>query len=256
MKRIFAVGLFALFSIVPASNTPAEENDPLAIAPTQYTADMVVTHKTGPPMTMHVYVDGNKRREDRDVHGGIINILRGDLDKRYMLTVSSKLYVEGRLNPRMVQSSSDWGKQMGLLPEKLGTEEVNGELCDKYRYDTDKIKTPIPLLRRHGPMSRHPVNGFIWVGQSTHMIVKSETPAMTTEWKNIKLGPPDASVFELPADYKKAEPRQPAQIKPEEEKSGDDSPSPAPSPNGEKPDQQKSDSGKSGADKSGDQNKS
>jgi hypothetical protein len=254
MKRIFGVGLFALVSTMLASNAPAEQGDnPLANAPTQYSADMVVTRKAGVsgvptsahappsmpgPMSMHLYVDGNKRRTDRDINGGVTTILRGDLNKSYTLKVSSKTYVEGPLDSRVLKSGADFGKSIGVL-EKVGTEEVNGEVCDKYSFGSDTSKT-VP-----GPMNRGP-SRFIWVGQSTHMMVKSDNPSYTVEWKNIKLGPPDASVFEVPADYKKIERATSPQGKPDEEKSeatpsgelrsGDESPSPAASPAGEKSD--------------------
>ena len=80
------------------------------------------------------------------------------------------------------------------------------------------------------------MTGFIWIGQTTHMLVKSESAGSTAEWKNIKVGPPDASVFELPVDYKKQEvgAGRPTQMRPmvpklEVPKSGGESPSPTPS---------------------------
>jgi hypothetical protein len=231
MKRIFLVGLFALLSTIPAFKASAGEGDnPLANAPTQYSADMVITRKAVRPTSMpapapmHVYVDGNKRRTDRDIQGGIISILRGDVNKRYILTVSSKTYIEAPLTPGMLEPITASGKKMGIQ-EKVGTEEVNGELCDKYRLGSDTGKTP--QTRQPGPVDSGRPRGFIWVGQSTHMIVKSDNSNYTVEWKNIKLGPPDASVFEVPADYKKAEQATPAPETPEE------SPSPTASPTGE-----------------------
>jgi hypothetical protein len=229
MKRIFVVGLFAILSTMPAFNTSAEEgDDPLANAPTQYSADMVITRKAVRPTSnpapgpMHVYVDGNKRRTDRDIQGGVITILRGDVNKRYTLTVSSKTYIEAPLTPGLLEPVTASSKKMGIR-EKVGTEEINGELCDKYRLGSNTGQT----LGQHGPVDSGRPRGFIWVGQSTHMIVKSDNSNYMVEWKNIKLGPLDASVFEVPADYKKAEQATPAPETPEE------SPSPAASPTGE-----------------------
>jgi len=239
MKRLMSAGLFALVSILPAFSAPAEETtDPLANAPTQYSADLVVTRKVGPPtpMTMKVYVDGNKRRTETGTAGNII-ILRGDLSKRYVLTPNSKTYVEAPLDPRMLESPKDWAKRMGLVQEKVGTEDVNGETCDKYSYASDPKKMSMGQVK---PMpATRAMTGFIWVGQTTHMLVKSENPVTSAEWKNIKIGPPDASLFELPADYKEAEAgagrpfqmqpqaQKPEEQKSEEQKSGGQSPSPA-----------------------------
>jgi len=237
MKRIFVVGVFAILSTMPAFNGSAEEgDDPLANAPTQYSADMVITRKAGRPTSMpapapmHVYVDGNKRRTDRDIQGGVITILRGDVNKRYILTVSSKTYIEAPMDPKMLGPVTASGKKMGIQ-EKVGTEEINGELCDKYSLGSNKGKTP--QTGQRGPIDTGLPRGFIWVGQSTHMIVKSDNARYTVEWKNIKLGPPDASVFEVPADYKKAEKATPSEVTPEESPS----PSPAASPTGEKSDE-------------------
>jgi len=243
MKTLMSAGLFALASILPAFSAPGEETtDPLANAPTQYSADLVVTRKAGPPMpmTMKVYVDGNKRRNEREGNGGQIIILRGDLSKRYVLTPATKTYVEAPLDPKMLESPNDWAKRMGLVHEKVGTEEINGETCDKYQYSSDPNKTA------NGQNQRMPavraMTGFIWVGQMTHMLVKSENQVTSAEWKNIKVGPPDASLFDLPADYKKTEATQPFQLRPrgqkpqeqsEEQKSGGQSPSPAVSPSPE-----------------------
>ena len=247
MKRPISAGLFALVFVLPAFSAPAEETtDPLANAPTQYSADLVVTRKVGlsKPMTVKVYVDGNKRRTEQEANVENIVILRGDLSKRYILNPSSKSYMEGPLDPRMLESPSDWAKRMGIVHEKVGTEDVNGETCDKYRYTSDPKKMANGQTKPTIPAMRGPVTGFIWVGQTTHMLVKSENAGSTVEWNNIKLGPPDASLFELPPDYKKSEAGRPSLLTPEapksqdqkseeqkpgEIKSGDQSPSPTPS---------------------------
>src|SRR5215471_17824613 len=119
MKRLMSAGLFTLVSILPAFSAPAEETtDPLANAPTQYSADLVVTRKAGPPrpMTIKVYVDGDKRRTEQGIGGNIV-ILRGDLTKRYILTPSNKTYMEAPLNPRMLEGPNDWAKRMGVSHE-------------------------------------------------------------------------------------------------------------------------------------------
>jgi hypothetical protein len=205
MKRLISAGFLTLVSILPAFSAQAEEtkDNPLANAPTQYSCDLVLSRKAGPPMTMHIYVDGNKRRTERDGAGGNIVILRGDLNKRYILTPASKTYLEGALDPRMLESPADWAKRMNIVHEKVGTEDVNGETCDKYSY-TSGAPTPATQNKPAMPAMRS-MTGFIWIGQTSHMLVKSENAGSTAEWKNIKVGAPDASLFELPADYKKQE---------------------------------------------------
>jgi hypothetical protein len=103
------------------------------------------------------------------------------------------------------------------------------------------------------PRPQGGVSGFIWVSQSTHMLVKSENSVTTAEWKNVKIGSPDSSVFEIPADYKKQEtPSGVGAQKPESEKSpGEKSGEQKPSeqkPNEENSNGQKSDGNKSSGD--------
>ena len=140
----------------------------------------------------------------------------------------------------MLESPNDWAKRMGLVHEKVGTEDVNGETCDKYSYTSNPKKMATGQNKPMMPAMRGPMTGFIWVGQTTHMLVKSENAGSTAEWKNIKVGPPDASLFELPPDYKKSETGRPALLRPEAPKSQD----------------QKSEEQKPGELKSGDQSPS
>ena len=260
MKRLISAGFFVLASILPAFSAPAEgtNDNPLANAPTQYSADLVISRKTGAPMSMRIYADGNKRRTEGVGNGGNIVIVRGDLSKRYILAPANKTYMEAPMDPRLLESPADWAKRMGIVHEKVGTDDVNGETCDKYSYNSDPTKTANGQNKPMVP-GRNMMTGFIWISQTTHMLVKSESAGSTAEWKNIKVGPPEASVFELPADYKKQEMGRPAQMgpmapkfgvqKPGELKSGGESPSPTPStsPAGE----QKSEEQKPGELKSG-----
>ena len=136
MKRLFAVGLFTLLSINPLFTAPAEDksDNPLADAPTQYSADLVVSRKVGTPVNMRVYFDGNKRRTEQSANAGTIVILRGDLGKRYILNTGAKTYMEMPLDPRMLESTAEWSKRLGIVHEKVGTEDINGETCVKYPF--------------------------------------------------------------------------------------------------------------------------
>ena len=256
MKRLFAVGLFTLFSINPLLTAPAEEkiDDPLANAPTQYSADLVVSRKVGAPVTMRVYSDENKRRTEQGqgANGGTVIILRGDLGKRYILNLSTKTYAELPLDPKMLESTSAWSKRLGIVHEKVGTEDLNGETCDKYHFSLDQ-KSQEPQNRPLMPRPQGEISGFIWVSQSTHMLMKSENSVTTAEWKNVKIGSPDSSLFEVPADFKKQEtPNGFGAQKPESEKSpgekSGEQKSTEQKPNEENSNGQKSDENKSNGD--------
>jgi Domain of unknown function (DUF4412) len=256
MKRLFALGLFTLLSINPLFTAPAEEkiDNPLANAPTQYSADLVVSRKVGTPVTLRVYSDGNKRRTEQaqGPNGGTIVILRGDLGKRYMLNPGTKTYAELSLDPRMLESTAEWSKRLGIVHEKVGTEDLNGETCDKYHFSLEQ-KSQDPQNRPLLPRPQGEISGFIWVSQSTHMLMKSENSVTTAEWKNVKIGSPDSSLFEVPADFKKQEtPNGFGAQKPESEKSpgekSGEQKSTEQKPNEENSNGQKSDGNKSNGD--------
>jgi hypothetical protein len=255
MKRLFAVGLFTLLSINPLFTAPAQEkiDNPLANAPTQYSADLVVSRKVGTPVTLRVYSDGNKRRTEQPQgqNGGTVVILRGDLGKRYILNPGTKTYAELPLDAKMLESTAEWSKRLGIVHEKVGTEDLNGETCDKYRFSVDQKSQD--AQKQQMPRPQVGVSGFIWVSQSTHMLLKSENSITTAEWKNVKIGSPDSSLFELPADYKKQETfngagaQKPESEKSPGEKSGEQK-SPEQKPNEENSNGQKSDGNKSNGD--------
>jgi hypothetical protein len=154
----------------------------------------------------------------------------------------------------MLESAADWSKRLGIVHEKVGTEDLNGETCDKYHFSLDPGKSQNGQNQPSMPKAQQPVSGFIWVSQSTHMLMKSENPVSTAEWKNVKLGSPDSSLFEIPADYKKQETPsglsmpKPGNEKSEGDKSGEQKPSGEKTPE-ENSNGQKSDSDKSGGDK-------
>ncbi len=129
-----------------------------------------------------MYVDGAKRRtEQQNSNGELVVILRGDVNMMYTVLVARGLYRVSAFDPKSIKSFdvSELAKEIGVTGERFGTETINGEVCDKYRY-----------------------SGFIWVNQSTHLPVKSETATATTVWQNLNLGPQEPSLFVPPADYK------------------------------------------------------
>src|SRR5258708_34037019 len=127
MKRLFGVGLFTLLSINPLFTAPAEEksDNPLADAPTQYSADLVVSRKVGTPVNMRVYIDGNKRRTEQAANSGTIVILRGDLGKRNILNTGAKTYMEMPLDPRMWKQTAERSNRLRIVAENVGTVRLN-----------------------------------------------------------------------------------------------------------------------------------
>jgi hypothetical protein len=203
MKRLFVPSLFFSLVVMTAFQTEAQTGaNPFAGAPSQYSVDVVTTREAGTPFLIRMYVDGTKRRTEQETNnGGLVVILRGDVNMMYTVLVARKLYRVSSFDPNSIKSFdvSELAKEMGVSREKVGTETINGEVCDKYHYSSDPVK-------EHGStksgQSHRSSSGFVWISQSTHLPVKSETDTATTVWRNLNVGPQEPSLFMPPTDYK------------------------------------------------------
>jgi hypothetical protein len=210
MKSLSCIWALSLISTVFSGIARGQFAD----EPKQYSYQMVTNSKDGHSTTMMMYVDGDKRRVDTEMGAKhAILIYRGDQGKSYVLLPEQKSYLESPLNPQLLQrfkNPLEFAKQRGGVFEKVGTEELNGEPCDKYSwsYARPSVKDPnkpstnpkVPLL----PNDRSTTpSGTTWISQKTHLPVKSQTERFTMETKDAKLGPPDATLFEVPSDFKK-----------------------------------------------------
>jgi hypothetical protein len=172
--------------------------NPFAGTPTRYSVDVVTSQKAGRTFTMRVYVDGNRRRTEQDTDNGrLVLILRGDLNLMYTIIVSRKAYRVRPLDPSLLKSLDAYELAKGMLisPEKIGTETVLGQTCDKYRFSSAPVKA------QGNQETESATTGVIWISQSTHLPVMSQTADATTEWENLDVGPQDSSLFSPPADF-------------------------------------------------------
>jgi hypothetical protein len=165
--------------------------------------------------TSRVFIarDGDLRREDYELTPGV-NIsflqLRG---AHYRLLHSKKLYAEfsdeesegappvqnGHVPPDFSPDKLN-AARAGARYEKLGAEEVNGRMTTKYS---------VRLINKAGLAEDDGTKNFIWFDESLGVPVKTETNSssgarMTVELRDIKLEV-DASLFALPADYKRVD---------------------------------------------------
>lgn len=203
MKRLFAPGLFLSLIITTAFLAKAQTTaSPFAGAPSQYSVDVVTTPKSGTPFLIRMYADGAKRRTEQQTNNGeLVVILRGDVNMMYTVLVAQRLYRVSRFDPKSIKSFDvfELAKESGVTGERVGTETVNGEVCDKYHFSSDAGKEQGSTKSGE---SHLPTSGFIWVSHSTHLPVKSETATATTVWQNLDLGPQEPSLFIPPSDYK------------------------------------------------------
>jgi len=119
-----------------------------------------------------------------------ITIVRYDRKVMWILMPDQKMYMEmANLGP-----GADWSKLEGakVQRESLGTEQVGPYHCDKSRVRVTyegHMYTSIEWAAKE-------LNGFIVKSQG-------EKGEWTTEYQNIRLGPQDPSLFEIPSGYHK-----------------------------------------------------
>jgi hypothetical protein len=201
MKLLFLLSASAFLSFGIGLEAKAQANDnPFTGAPTQYRVDVVTTQRNGAVLKMRLYVDGNKRRTDQETKNGLlILILRGDTNLMYNVIVSRKAYRVGLLDQNVLKSLANYElpKDMLQSSQKVGTEMVKGQLCDEYKFSIATGKT----TGNADPNSE--TAGHIWISQSTHLPVASETLSAETEWENLDIGAQDPSLFKPPADFQR-----------------------------------------------------
>jgi len=121
-----------------------------------------------------------------------ISIMRLDKKVVWNLMPDQKMYME---LPFMGSADvASMAKDATIEKEPLGSEQVGAYHCDKYRVKATyegKVYTSIEWDAKE-------LNGFA---------VKKgdEKGAWTTEYQNVRLGPQDPSLFEVPAVYKKVD---------------------------------------------------
>lgn len=178
--------------IVAASITLALVYNFLSFA-AEFSADLI--QKTpGQTMTGKVFVKGKNMRMEMNTPGGaVVNIVLPDEGKALMLRPKEKMYMEMSANASAAVSSApdeDWEKK--ATRKHLGTENMNGYLCDKYEiiyHDKSMGKTTQWI----SPKLSYPIK----------MVHQGQQGEVITEYKNIKENGISDSLFQVPAGYQK-----------------------------------------------------
>jgi len=179
MRRmlIFSVIFSVSLAVAVFSGTPC-----VAV---EFSADMVIVPKGDEPMKGKIFVKGDKVRQETTEEDEIqIMIIRPDKKVTWMITPEEKTYME------MPYQSSDktfeeWTAEKEKNAKFLGEETVSGMPCKKFEVIEDGEKT------------------LFWLSKQFAFPIKVEDSEVTMEYKNIKLGSLDESLFELPAGYER-----------------------------------------------------
>jgi len=172
------------------------------MGPSPFSADMSVKSKSSEKMTGKFYFSGQKLRMDMNTQGGTFAMIHDMPGKvTYMLMPQQKMYMEMHDGQnQMARRGPDLKNLKSFDPdhpcssmedttcEKVGSENVNGRSTDKWLF-TDK---------KNGSV----VN--VWIDKKLHFPIKTEEKdGSEMEFTNIQEGPAAASMFEIPAGYRK-----------------------------------------------------
>ena len=164
--------------------------------PAEFSADMVSSH-LGQRTQNKVYVKGQKLRvEVVSPEGGAATIMDLEKGTMIMLMPQEKTYMElsgSAAQPQMAQFATAEDDIAQIADKRnLGTEKINGYLCDKYEivyHDTSLGKMTSWFSKKLGlPL------------KTVHQIDDGE---MVTEYTNIHEGRVSDSLFQVPPGYQK-----------------------------------------------------
>jgi hypothetical protein len=177
MKKI-AVVLTVLASIVLAGAAEALE----------FSADMVST-AAGRSATGKMFVANDKVRMEM---AGAISITRIDKKLVWLVMPDQGMYMEQPFDPMKIAGATE--KMPGEIERTfLGEESVNGRNARKYRVTYSTAGRRDTVLQ--------------WVDIQSGIPVKTsaEDGSWSVEYKNLRVGPQDTALFEMPQGYTKFE---------------------------------------------------
>jgi hypothetical protein len=160
------------------------------LAPLSYAADFsasVVSTMRNKSTTAKMYVSGDKSRMEMT---GAIAINRLDKKVVWMLMPQQNMYMEQQLDLSTAASIKD--KVVGETSRKVvGNEVISGVKTTKYlvTYKTAKLEESL----------------YQWIDEAKHIPVKTAAidGTWSTEFRDIKSGPQDPKLFEIPGGYQK-----------------------------------------------------
>jgi hypothetical protein len=158
-------------------------------AEAEFGADLCITVPTGVTMKGKVFVKGPKRRNEMLMMGReAITILRQDKKVTWILLHASKEYREVPLKFDPLHPGPD----SPYDTKEVGNEKANGYDCKMILY-TFKDPERGSVLTWDAPELKTAVR----------YQVKSKLEAVvnTTDYRNVKLGPQEDSLFEIPDGY-------------------------------------------------------
>jgi hypothetical protein len=171
-----------------------------AAPPDNFTATMVMSGMEMPMARM-----GAKSRTDNPAMKDLVTLSLGDAKKTIMLNRAAKTYFEQPIQQGRDGAPDTTDPDMVIEKKKIGSETIDGHPCIKY----DAV-----FYRKGKPEEKF--KATLWEAQDLKdFTIQTEVTVppnpqypgsggkMVMKFKDIKLGAAKASMFEVPADYRK-----------------------------------------------------
>lgn len=157
-----------------------------------FSADQVKV-MLGKTTTTKVYSTDKAVRIEKEEKGKQgITIMRLDQKAVWELNPAQKTYIDmGDMGSASMELANTAGNQK-TQRELLGSEQVGAYHCDKYRVKTTVSGQVYTMVE----WDAKELGGFA-------VKMSDEKGTWSKEYQNVKLGPQDASLFEIPSGYKK-----------------------------------------------------
>ena len=165
--------------------------------PENYTATLVMEG-----MSMPIAKMGAKMRGENPMMQGLVSLHLMESQKLIMMSSANKTYMEQPLEPQQAPSLDD--PRVVIEKKEIGAETIDGHPCVKY----DSV-----FYMQDTPSEKY--KAVLWEAKDLGgLVVRNETTLppgkagkggqkVLTELKDVKLGAANASMFEVPKDYRK-----------------------------------------------------
>ena len=191
MKQFYSRWTMCALLLVCVASARAQRPQP-------FSADVAISSAKGENITGKIYVTMPKMRWDMTTHGqSTSRITDSSTQTTYIIMHQQHMYMEMHANqdnplarnlPKPdapFDPQNPCGKDMTC--KKVGTETVNGRVCDKWVFTPKDGKT-----------------NTVWVDQKLFYAIKTlNSDGHGMELSNVKEGASPASTFEVPAGYRK-----------------------------------------------------
>jgi outer membrane lipoprotein-sorting protein len=195
MKKIFN---FIVFAVTLSFTLNAFAAEKLKQPTVEYSADTVIQSGQMSSTGKLYHALGGKDRMEMNAQGTTaITITRTDKKVAWVLMPAQNMYMEMSLEESAKKSGNTNVNDCDIDLSSLGDETVNGVKATK-----NKISGTCPDNTKY--------EGTMWVTKEGIMVkmesvatVDGQQANVTMDLKNLKIGPQEASLFEVPAGYQK-----------------------------------------------------